>query len=146
MNTARLYKIASVLLFLFAIGHTAGLLKPNGFGNEGDEALASMHTVHVQVMGSDHTFWDFYIGFGLLVTVLFVFTGILAWQLGKLWGSQPDAVKALALPFFLCQTAVAVLCCTNFFLVPIVFSLLITLCAGLAAYKTRGGRQLKQSD
>lgn len=146
MNTARLYKIASVLLFLFAIGHTAGLLKPNSFGKEGDEALASMHTVHVQVMGSDHTFWDFYIGFGLLVTVLFVFTGILAWQLGKLWGSQPDAVKALALPFFLCQTAVAVLCCTNFFLVPIVFSLLITLCAGLAAYKTRGGRQLKQSD
>ena len=145
MNAGRLYKIASVLLFLFAIGHTTGLLKPKSFGKEGDEVLASMHSVHVHVMGSDRTFWDFYIGFGLLVSVLFVFTGVWAWQLGGLWGSQPEAVKALALSFFLCQTAAVVLCCTNFFLAPIVFGVLITLCTGLAAYKTRGGRQPAQS-
>ncbi len=138
MNTARLYKVTAVLLLLFAIGHTVGLLQPKSFGKEGDEALATMRAVHVHVMGSDHTFWDFYVGFGLLVTVLFVFTGVWAWQLSNLWGSRPEAVKVLALPFFLCQTAVTVLCCTNFFLVPIVFSVLITVCTGLAAYKARG--------
>jgi cytochrome bd-type quinol oxidase subunit 1 len=138
MNVGRLYKIASVLLFLFAIGHTTGLLKPKSFGKEGDEVFAAMHTVPVHVMGSNHTFWDFYVGFGLLVSILFVFTGVWAWQLSSLWERQREAVKALAWPFFLCQTAVAVLCGTNFFLVPIVFSVLISLSTGLAAYKTRG--------
>lgn len=138
MNPGRLYKITSVLLFLFAIGHTAGLLKPKSFGREGDEVLAAMHTVHVHVMGSNHTFWDFYVGFGLLVSIFFVFTSVWAWQLSSLWGRQREAVKALAWTFFLCQAGVAVLCCTNFFLVPIVFSVMISLCSGLAAYKARG--------
>jgi hypothetical protein len=137
MNAAKFYKIASVLLFLFAIGHTVGLLRPKRLGKEGDEVLAAMRTVHVHVMGSDHTFWDFYVGFGLLVSILFVFTGVWAWQLSTLCERQSEAVKVLAWPFFLCQTAVAVLCCTNFFLAPIVFSVLISLCCGLAAYKGR---------
>jgi len=138
MNTSRLYKITSVLLFLFAAGHTTGLLSPKNFGKDGDEVLAAMRMVHVHVMGSDHTLWDFYVGFGLLVSVLFVFTGVWAWQLSTLWESRPETVRTLALPFFLCHSAVAVLCCSNFFLVPIAFSVLIALCTGLAAYKTRG--------
>jgi hypothetical protein len=137
MNAARLYKLASILLLLFGVGHTSGLYRHQDFGPEGNQVFDAMHAVHIQVMGRTHTFWDFYLGFGLLVSVLFFFTGVWAWQLGALCDRQREAVKALAWPFFLCQAVVAVLCCTNFFLVPIVFGIAIASVSGLAAYRVR---------
>jgi hypothetical protein len=135
MNAARLYKVTSILLLLFGVGHTSGLYRHQDFGMEGNQVFDAMHVVPIQVMGRAHTFWDFYVGFGLLVSVLFFFTGVLAWQLGALCDRQKEVVKVLAWPFFLCQAVVAVLCCTNFFLMPIAFSIAIASVSGLAAYR-----------
>ena len=58
-----LYRIASVLLLLFAIGHTLGfrMIDPKlGVG----PLIASLQTHHFQIQGFNRTFWDFYVGFG----------------------------------------------------------------------------------
>ncbi len=66
MKASLLYRIASVLLILFALGH------------------AALQSTHFEVQGLNRTYWDFYVGFGLFVTVLLLLTAVLAWQLGGL--------------------------------------------------------------
>jgi len=122
------------LLLIFAFGHTSGVLLIRDFGPEANAVENGMRSIPFQMMGSHLTFWDSYLGFGLLVSVLLLFSAVWAWQLAGISQQNPEA-KRLAWTFFLCQAAVAVLCIMYFFVLPIVQSILIALCAGLAAWR-----------
>ena len=65
MKASVLYRIASVLLLLFAIGHTRGFRMTDP--KLGVSLIASLQTRHFQIQGSNRTFWDFYVGFGLFM-------------------------------------------------------------------------------
>jgi hypothetical protein len=104
--------------------------------------LASMRTIHFDIMGFSRTFWDFYVGFGLLLTVFLWFSAILAWQLSGMVKEYPKLVRTLAWPFAISHVAVAVLGWTNFFLAPIVVSSAAACCLVLAAW--RSGREQEQ--
>ena len=43
-----------------------------------------MQSTHFYIMGSSRTYWDFYVGFGLFVSVFLLLAVVLAWQLGRL--------------------------------------------------------------
>jgi hypothetical protein len=88
MKAAVLYRIASVLLVLFAAGHTVGFLRFNPPSAEGQAVYESMNQVHFQVKGSSFSYGGFYRGFGLFVTVYLLFSAFLAWYLGFLAGQQ----------------------------------------------------------
>ncbi len=83
MKAQILYRISSVLLLLFAAGHTLGFRKidPN-WGV--DSLIGTMRSVRFDAQGFSRTYWDFYVGFGLFVSVFLVFASVLAWQLGGL--------------------------------------------------------------
>jgi hypothetical protein len=53
-----------------------------------------MKSIDFNANGSDRTYWDFFIGFGLFVTVLMVFASIVAWQFGRL---PPETLAAMRL-------------------------------------------------
>lgn len=136
MKASLLYKIASCLLVLFFVGHTFGFRQTDpGWGV--DSLVEGMRTIHFDVQGFSRTYWDFFVGFGLLVSVLFLFTAVLAWQLGSM--SQEALVRmpvvtwALAISY----VGITVLNVRYFFLVPIIFSSAITLCLLLAAWLSR---------
>jgi hypothetical protein len=133
MKPSVLFKIASVLLYFFGLTHTFGLFRPRT-GEGVSTVLAFMRTVHFDVMGSSRSFWDFYAGFGLLLTVFLWFSAVLAWQLGGLVREHPRLARTLAWPFALSQVAVAVLGWTNFFLAPIIVSTAVACCLVLAAW------------
>jgi hypothetical protein len=78
-----LYKVASILLLLFTVGHTLGFRNTDGRWGV-DALVAAMRTIHFDVQGFDRTYWDFYVGFGLFVSVFLLFAAVLAWQLGGL--------------------------------------------------------------
>jgi hypothetical protein len=90
--------------------------------------------VHFDIMGFNRSFWDFYIGFGLLATVFLLFSALLAWQLGSLVKEYPKAVRDIAWPFAITQIAVAVLSWTNFFYPPAITSTVIAVCLLFAAW------------
>ena len=72
MNASILYRIASVLLVLFAVGHTVGFLQIDpGWGV--DAMVKEMKSIRFDVLGSNRTYWDFYVGFGLFVSIFLVF-------------------------------------------------------------------------
>src|SRR5437879_8543087 len=81
MRASTLYRIAAVLLLLFDAGHTSGF--PWSDPKWGVD-LASMRSTHFYIMGFSRTYWDFYLGFGLFVSVFLLLAVVLAWQLGRL--------------------------------------------------------------
>ena len=87
-----------------------------------------MRSAHFQILGFSRTYWDFYLGFGLFVSVFLLLAAILAWQLGGLPTQASALVRLTAWTLALCFAAVTVLSWTHFFIIPIVFSGLITAC------------------
>jgi hypothetical protein len=78
MNATLLYRIASALLVLFAVGHTIGFLRLKPPTPEAAAVYDAMHKVHFQVGGSSFSYGGFYIGFGLFVTAYLLFSAYLA--------------------------------------------------------------------
>lgn len=119
------YRIASVLILLFDLGHTSGY--PWSDPKWGVD-LHTIQTTHFDVLGSSRTYWDFYIGFGLFVTVFFLLAAVLAWQLGSLSEESRTRLRATEWTLVLCFAALDVLNWRYFFIIPIVFSSAITVC------------------
>src|SRR4051812_26776248 len=83
MKASTLYRVAAVLLLLFTVGHTVGFASSDPQWGI-DALLSSMRSIHFDVMGSNRTYWDFYLGSGFTVALLYLFAAVVAWQLGGL--------------------------------------------------------------
>jgi len=131
MKAPMFYKIAAVLLVLFDAGHTSGFpWSDPAWGVD----LGSMRSTHFYIMGFSRTYWDFYLGFGLFVSVFLLLAVVLAWQLGGLPPESLALMRGTAWTFALCFAAISVLAWKYFFILPIVFSIAVTLCLTAAAW------------
>jgi hypothetical protein len=133
MKASVFYRIAAVLLLLFAAGHTLGFRQSDPKWGV-DALLGSMRSIHFDVQGFNRTYWDLFQAAGFSVGVFYLFAAILAWQLGGL----PQATLALLRPtawaFALCFAAITVVSWRYLFILPIAFSIVITLCLTAAAW------------
>lgn len=133
MKASVLYRIASILLLLFAAGHTWGFRQVDPQWGV-DSLISSMRSLHFNMAGFDRTYWGFFVGFGLFVTALMVFAAIVAWQLGGLAPGALASMRFTAWGFVVCFAAVAYLSWRYFFTIPLVLSILILLCLVAAAW------------
>jgi hypothetical protein len=139
MKASLLYRISSILLLLFAAGHTLGFRQIDPKWRV-DSLVQSMKTIQFNANGSDRTYWDFFVGFGFFVTVLMVFASIIAWQFWSLPAETLAAMRISAWGFVVCFVVVAYLSWRYFFMVPVVFSIAISLCLAAAAWLSGGQR------
>jgi hypothetical protein len=128
-----LYRIASVLLLLFAAGHTFGFRQKNPEWGAG-AVLALMRAVHFDAQGFTRTYWDFFSAFGLFFTVFLLFAAVLAWQLGRLPAETLARVRSIAWALAICFIAITALTWRYAFTTPLVFSAMITVCLVTAAW------------
>jgi hypothetical protein len=128
------YRTAAIVLLLFAIGHTLGFRQADPKWGA-DSVLASMHSLHFDVQGFSRSYWDFFVGSGFSVGVFFLFSAILAWQLGRLPPEILWRMRGTTWAFALCFAAITLLCWRYFFVIPIVFSLLSTVCLTAGAWR-----------
>jgi hypothetical protein len=140
MKPSILYRIAAVLLVLFAIGHTFGFWQAQPEWNA-DSVIASMRSVHFDAQGFNRTYWDFYLGFGLFVSVFLLLAAVLSWQMGSLPAGTLAQLRGPVWALVLCFAAVTVLSWRYFFIIAIVLSAAITLALAAAAYVS--GKQLQ---
>jgi hypothetical protein len=135
MKASLLYKIASVLLLFLAAGHTWGFrqIDPKWGINS---MIESMKSIHFQANGADRTYWDFFVGFGLFVSVFMVLAAVIAWELSTLSTETLAAMRLSAWGFVVCFALVAYLSWRYFFAVPVVFSIAILACLTLAAWRS----------
>src|SRR5580698_3045404 len=133
MKACMFYRIAAVLLLLFAVGHTLGFRQSDPQWGV-DALLGSMRSIHFDVQGFNRTYWDLFLAAGFSVGVFFLFAAILSWQLGGLPAATLALMRGTAWAFALCFAAITVLSWKYLFIVPVAFSILITLCLTAAAW------------
>jgi hypothetical protein len=130
-----LYRIAAVLLLLFAVSHTLAFRQSDPTWGV-DTLLGSMRSIHFDVQGFNRTYWDFFEAAGFSVGVLYLFASILAWQLGGLPAGTLALMRGTAWAFALSFAAITLVSWRHLFIIPIVFSLVITVCLTAAAWKS----------
>ena len=133
MKASVFYRIAAVLLLLLAAGHTLGFRQSDPQWGV-DALLSSMRSIHFSVQGFNRTYWDLFLAAGFSVGVFFLFSAILAWQLGGLPAAILARMRGIAWAFALCFAAITVVSWRYLFAIPLAFSLVITLCLIAAAW------------
>ena len=133
MKASLLYRIAAVLLLLFAVGHTLGFRQSDPTWGV-DTLLGSMRSIHFDVQGFSRTYWDLFVAAGYSVGVFYLFAAVLAWQLGGLPAETLAVMRATVWALALCFAAITVVSWRYLFIVPIVFSMVITVCLTAAAW------------
>ena len=133
MKASTFYRIAAVLLLLFAVGHTLGFRESDP--EWGVEALlSSMRSIHFDVQGVKRTYWDLFVAAGFSVGILYLFAAILAWQLGGLPVGRLALMRGTAWAFALAFAAITVVSWRFLFIIPVAFSISITVCLTAAAW------------
>lgn len=132
MKAPTLYRIAAVLLLLFATGHTLGFRQSDPSWGV-DTLLGSMRSTHFVVQGFRRTYWDLFVGAGFSVGVFYLFAAILAWQLGRLPAQTLARMRGITWAFAVCFAVITVVSLRYLFIAPVVFSALITICLVVAA-------------
>ena len=133
MKASIFYRIAAFLLLFFAVAHTFGFSQSDPKWGV-DALLASMRSIHFDVMGVNRTYWDLFMAAGLCVGVFYLFSAILAWQLGGLPAATLALMRGTSWAFALCFAAITVVSWRYLFVIPVVFSAVITVCLILAAW------------
>lgn len=127
MKASLCFRVASVLIILFASGHTLGFRQIDPRWGI-DATVASMKAIRFTTQGFNRSYWDFFVGFGLFATLFLVFAAVVAWQLGNMSSPPVASMRALAWVLTLCFGLVAVVSWRYFFLAPVIFAVLIFIC------------------
>jgi len=132
-----LYRIAAVLLFLFAAGHTAGFLTFRPKTADALAVLEGMKRVQFDFGGASATWMGHYTGFGLLVSAYLLFSAMLAWFLGNAKEIEMAIARTLAWTLVAFQLVNIGLCVRYFGPVQAVFATACAASLGWAALQTR---------
>ncbi|HET9409107.1 MAG TPA: hypothetical protein VFO39_17825 [Candidatus Sulfotelmatobacter sp.] len=133
MKASQFYRLAAVLLLLFAVGHTLGFRQSDPQWGV-DALLGSMRSIHFEVQGFNRTYWDLFVAAGFSVGVFYSFAAILAWQLGGFPADTLAHMRGVRWAFALCFAAITLVSCKYLFVLPIAFSTVITACLTSAAW------------
>lgn len=131
MRSSLFLRIGSVITLLFAAGHTLGALE--SWSPVGDTAvLQAMKAFRFEAMGVSRTYWDFYFGFGLFISVLLLAQAAVLWQLATIAKTDSTRLRPVIASLFLASVACALVAWKFIFAAPIIFSVAIAACLSLA--------------
>jgi hypothetical protein len=144
MATSLWLRSASVLTLLLALGHTAGYPWTPDLGAASMSVVSRMQSVHFMVMGFEQSFWAFYVGFGLTISVMLLLLAVLLWQVPA---AVPDPRKARLLIVAMLAAFVLIsgLDWVFFFTAPLVLAVASTVCLALALASGRTSDQRRGS-
>lgn len=132
MKSSTFLRIASVITFLYFAGHTASIPWTPAVGSGEVPVLEAMKAHSFNVLGSNRTYWDFYFGFGLIISGYLLVQAVVLWQLGSLAKREPAQVRAIVASFLVAFIVNAFLSWKYFFVIPLINAILISVCLGLA--------------
>lgn len=125
-------RIAAVLTFVHAVLHTIGGVFGDVEPGPATAAVQAMKINQFLLMGHMRSFWDFYRGMGLVVTICLTAEAILFWQLGSLAKTDALRLRPILATFLVAYATLAVNSFAYFFFGPVIAEILIATCLGLA--------------
>jgi hypothetical protein len=133
MNKPVLFlRIASVLTFIHAALHTIGGVFGKVDPGPASVAVAAMKANQFLLMGNMRSFWDFYFGLGLALTISMTAESILMWQLASLAKTDARRLRPMMVTFLLAYVVIAINSNANFFIAPVIVEILIAACFAVA--------------
>ncbi len=123
------FRALAVVLAFFTLGHTVGTRHAITSDARETAVLTAMNGFRVPVMGFERTYWQFYRGFSVSITVLLATLMVIAWQLGDLSRRDPRAAMPIATTVLIACVAQLILSFVYFFTAPIIMSVLAVICA-----------------
>jgi hypothetical protein len=125
-------RIASVLTVIHAVLHTIGGVFSSADPGPARIAVEAMKANQFLLMGHVRSYWEFYRGLGLTVTILLTAEGIVMWQLASLAKRDAARLRPVMATFLLAYLVMAVNSNTYFFIGPVIAEVLIAACLGAA--------------
>ena len=87
-----------------------------------------MHSVSFRLGHSVHSYWDFYLGFGLFISVYLLLAAVFAWELPHIREASYDTYVVLAYALLAAQALETLLTCLYFRGPPMVLSMIVVAC------------------
>ena len=134
VSPALVLRVASALTLLHCIGHTIGGVFSVDAppGTKEGAVVAAMKSNQFDVMGATRSFWDFFIGYGLTISISGLLQAVVFWQLAGLVKTDPRRMRPIIAAFLLANLGFAILAWKYFFIPPLLGDLLILIALGLA--------------
>ena len=101
-------RVSSIILFLFALGHTVGFQTFRPASQQGLAVMEAMRNVPFAFGNATVHWMDLYMGFGLALSVSGFFSETVAWRLSAATVAEMSLVRAITL--LLCATPGCRLC------------------------------------
>jgi len=125
-------RIASVLTFIHAVLHTVGGVFGEVGPGSASMAAEAMKINRFLVAGNMRSFWDFYRGLGLAVTIFLTAESVLMWQLALLAKADAVRLRPMIATLFVAYAAFSINSYQYFFFGPVITEILIAVCLGIA--------------
>jgi len=132
MRTSTFLRVASIITLLYFAGHTSGIPWTVDVGPEGMQVIDAMKGHSFDAFGSTRTYWDFYVGFGITISLLLLVLAVVLWQLASLAKTDASRVRPIVASFLVAFIINTVLAWKYFFVIPLVTSAAISVCLALA--------------
>ncbi len=132
MKSFLFLRIAAVLTFIHAVLHTVGGVFGKPAPGPATVAVLAMKTNSFLLMGNTRTFWDFYRGLGLGITIFLTAEAIVFWQLSLLAVTGGRRLRPILVTFLVAYAVLAVNSYAYFFLGPVIVEAVIAACLLLA--------------
>jgi hypothetical protein len=125
-------RVAAVLTLIHAVLHTIGGVFGKIEPGPASVAVEAMKANRFVLMGHMRSFWEFYRGMGLAVTIFLTAEAIVFWQLGSPARTDAQRLRLVVGTFMVAYAVLAVNSYTYFFFAPVIVEILIAACLGLA--------------
>jgi hypothetical protein len=134
VNAKLLLRTASVVALLFALGHTSGGPWTPSHESSATSVVEAMKSVSFDAMGTNRSYWEFYFGFGVSISVYMFAQAAFLWLLATLANSQPATARPFVAVLLAAYAANGFVAWRYFFVLPLVLSVAMVICLALALF------------
>jgi hypothetical protein len=134
MSASLMLRIAAVLTLVYGAGHTAGMPWTPSISSTDMTVLEGMQADRFAFAGITRTYFDFYLGSGVAITLCLAMQAGVLWLLAPLAETPSLHIRLIIVTFFVGSVAHALVVVTYFYWVPLVFAIPIAACLGLAFF------------
>jgi D-alanyl-lipoteichoic acid acyltransferase DltB (MBOAT superfamily) len=138
-------RIASVLTFIHSVLHTIGGVFSGPEPGISATTWAAMKPNVFPVFGLTRSYFMFYRGFGLGITIVLTAEAMVFWQLSSLAKTDAARLRPVMATFMIAYLAFAVNSYEYFFYGPVVTEILIAACLGLAIATAKRGEPARST-
>jgi hypothetical protein len=134
MKPSLLLRIAAIITLLFFAGHTSGIPWTPAVGPGELPVIEAMKSHSFEALGSTRTYWDYYFGFGVIISLYLLLQAVVLWQIAALAKHDAVRLRPIIASFFVAFCVNALLAFKFFFFIPVVMSVVIAIVLALAFY------------